>query len=258
MNADGSGLVRLTFSPTTDTSPAWSPDGQHIAYNQEYDGNLDVCVMHTDGPATNLTGWPGAEGTPTWSPDGTHIAFASDRVGNLEIYCIAADGTGPQNLTKNPASDAMPSWSPDGEPIAFSSDRHGSLDIYVLHLDSGRLDRLTTGAGAEVGPAWSPDCAPSLHCCYNGLEALLIQHTITHDGYLLVGTPPEHQGLVRFSPTSAKTEKGHPAKGQPSPHASCDQWPSVSWSCHMWASLPSVPAPCLNPPQPTTLEVDLQ
>ena len=46
INADGSGLERLTFSASADTSPAWSPDGQHIAYNQEHEGNLDVCVMH--------------------------------------------------------------------------------------------------------------------------------------------------------------------------------------------------------------------
>ena len=108
INADGTGLERLTYSPSSDTSPAWSPDGQHIAYNQDFEGNLDVCVIHTDGPATNLTGWPGAEGSPTWSPDGTYIAFASDRSGNLEIYSIAADGTGPLNLTRNVASDGLP------------------------------------------------------------------------------------------------------------------------------------------------------
>jgi len=33
---------------------------------------------------------------------------------------------------------------------------------------------------------------------------------------LLVHSPPERRGLVRFSPTSARTQKGHPAKGQPS------------------------------------------
>ena len=62
INADGTGLERLTFSSSADTSPAWSPDGQHIAYNQEFEGNLDVCVKHTDGPPINLTGWPGIVG----------------------------------------------------------------------------------------------------------------------------------------------------------------------------------------------------
>jgi len=158
INADGTGLERLTYGSSSDTSPVWSPDGRYMAFNREFEGNLDVCVVHADGsPAINLTAWPGAEGSPSWSPDGTHIAFASDRDGNLEIYTMAGDGTDPVNLTKNPAADATPSWSPDGERIAFASDRHGSLDIYILHLDSGTVDRLTTGAGAEIGPAWSPD-----------------------------------------------------------------------------------------------------
>ena len=145
-----------------DTSPVLSPDGQHIAFNYELDGNLDVCVMHADGsPGANLTDNPAADGAPTWSPDGTHIAFPSDRDGNLEVYRIAADATDPVNLTNHPADDGTPSWSPDGERIAFTSDRDGNLEIYVLHLDTRGLDRLTTNAGADVDPAWSPDAEQS-------------------------------------------------------------------------------------------------
>ena len=65
MNADGSGLERLTYGPQHDTNPVWSPDGQHIAFNCEIQGDLDVCVMHADGsPAINLTDSPGANGSP--------------------------------------------------------------------------------------------------------------------------------------------------------------------------------------------------
>ena len=66
MNADGSGLERLTYGPQYDTNPVWSQDGQHIAFNCEIQGNLDVCVMHADGsPAINLTDSPGADGSPS-------------------------------------------------------------------------------------------------------------------------------------------------------------------------------------------------
>ena len=66
MNADGSGLERLTYGPQYDTNPVWSRDGQHMAFNCEIQGNLDVCLMHADGsPAINLTYSPGADGSPT-------------------------------------------------------------------------------------------------------------------------------------------------------------------------------------------------
>ena len=92
-------------------------DGQHIAYNQEYEGNLDVCIIHTDGPPINLTGWPGAEGSPSWSPDGTRIAFSSDGDGDHEIYLMNADGTGLVNLAHNPPGRLTRPKSPLPVPV---------------------------------------------------------------------------------------------------------------------------------------------
>jgi Tol biopolymer transport system component len=60
MNADGSGLTRLTNSPTIlDFSPAWSPDGQKIAFTSFRDGTFQVYTMNTDGSQpTELTNDP--------------------------------------------------------------------------------------------------------------------------------------------------------------------------------------------------------
>lgn len=67
INADGTGLERLTHGPSSDTNPVWSPDGQHIAFNYEAQCNLDVCVMHADdSPAINLTDSTGAGGSSRW------------------------------------------------------------------------------------------------------------------------------------------------------------------------------------------------
>ena len=49
MNADGSGLTRLTNDPAFDTDPAWSPDGSQIAFHSLRDGNLEIYVMNADG-----------------------------------------------------------------------------------------------------------------------------------------------------------------------------------------------------------------
>ncbi len=121
MNADGSGDTRLTHTrPGLNSSfPAWSPDGERIAFtsNGEFNGRFyfDIYVMNADGSdQTNLTNSQADDMLPVWSPDGTRIAFASDRDRNFDIYVMNADGSGLTRLTNHPAYDVVSgiAWSP--------------------------------------------------------------------------------------------------------------------------------------------------
>ena len=56
MNADGSGVTRLTYNDAFDGYPAWSPDGRRIAFDSQRDGNREIYVMDADGSGvTRLT-----------------------------------------------------------------------------------------------------------------------------------------------------------------------------------------------------------
>lgn len=69
MNADGSGVTRLTNHPGSDAHPAWSPDGRKIAFQSDRDGNSEIYVMNADGSGvTRLTYSPAYDGEPAWSP----------------------------------------------------------------------------------------------------------------------------------------------------------------------------------------------
>ena len=187
MNADGTQQERLTNSPAVDTAPAWSPDGQQIAFASNRDGNFEIYVMDAEGTGVpvNLTNNAAVDRDPAWSPDGQRIAFVSLRDGNAtgtsspnpEIYVMNANGSDQTRLTTNAGhgsgtnthGDHDPDWSPDGQQIAFISGRRAFPEedayerIWVMNAGgSGQVpgsDQAPLGhtANDHRNPAWSPD-----------------------------------------------------------------------------------------------------
>jgi Tol biopolymer transport system component len=159
MNADGSGLRRLTRNPNIGGQIVWSPDGRTIYFGRY--------LVRTDGSgARRLPYFPL---TAVWSPDGRRIAFSrglpvrsrfSGLVGrNHEIYVMNADGSGSRRLTHNRAFDGEPAWSPDGRKIAFQSTKTigGNKEIYVMNADGSGKRNLTRNPAMDGRPSWSPD-----------------------------------------------------------------------------------------------------
>lgn len=69
MNADGSGLTRLTDNAASDLRPAWSPDGTRIAFSSNRDGNMEIYVMGSSGSnPTNLTNNLAEDTNAAWHP----------------------------------------------------------------------------------------------------------------------------------------------------------------------------------------------
>jgi TolB protein len=157
MDLDGGNVVQLTTDPAADIAPAWSYDGNHIAFATERDGDWEVYWMWHDGrEQTNVTKAPGSdEMAPNWNCD--QLVYQSNVDGNWEIYKISplVWKDVPVRLTQNAAEDVAPSWSPDGKLIAFQSDRNGDADIYLMRPDGTQVRRLTTSAAEERNPVWS-------------------------------------------------------------------------------------------------------
>jgi dipeptidyl aminopeptidase/acylaminoacyl peptidase len=177
VNPDGSGQTVVNDTTGYDRRPAWSPDGQKIAFarvsDPSVDGTHEIYVMNEDGTgATRLTNNSTEDLAPTWSPDGQRIAFMSIRDGNWDIYAMNADGTGQVNLT-NPADASLdPAWSPDGGKIAFR--RSGSkTEVWVMNPDGTGQASLTSTLSHASEPAYSPD---GRKIAFTGLDGIYVMN----------------------------------------------------------------------------------
>jgi len=139
-------------------SPAWSPDGSHLAYVSFETGHA---VVYIQSLYTNqrklLAGFSGTNSAPAWAPDGKQLAIVLTRDGSSQIYLIRPDGSDVRRITFSGEIDTEPNFSPDGQYLLFLSDRGGSPQIYRMPVKGGPAERMTFGEGANFSPRYSPD-----------------------------------------------------------------------------------------------------
>jgi TolB protein len=176
-DANGSGTQRrLTETPNNVSSraPAWSPNGDQIAYESNADGTYEIYTI--DAAATASFGTrrsPNELGlayqNPSWSPDAARIAFERGTGTRLdeptkEIWTMRADGSDPVRLTNNGVYDGQPAYSPDGAQIAYETLEDGDREVYVRSARAvGASTNVTNTAAtaADDQPDWGWGGPPS-------------------------------------------------------------------------------------------------
>ncbi|HVP28607.1 MAG TPA: Tol-Pal system beta propeller repeat protein TolB [Myxococcota bacterium] len=157
IDRNGSGLRRITNSPTLEVSPSYSPDGSQMVFVSDRTGAPQIYVMNADGSGIRRLTYNGSYNTgPAWSPDGKWIAYESQVGGQFDIWLIDPSGSANVPLATSPANDEGASWSPDGRKIVFASKRRGESDLYVVDRDGSNLRSITSGGRNNVDPAWGP------------------------------------------------------------------------------------------------------
>jgi TolB protein len=83
--------------------PAWSPDGNRLAFNSHRSGSPEIWGVSRDGTGlAQLTDGPSLDDSPASSPAGSRIAFLSSRTGEGDLYLMDPDGTSLVRLTDGP------------------------------------------------------------------------------------------------------------------------------------------------------------
>ena len=157
-DADGHNAQSIVRSAQPLMSPAWSPDGQKLAYVSFEGQRAQIYIQNIlTGQRERISAFAGINGAPAWSPDGRRLALTLSHKGNPDIYTFDIEARRFDRLTTSTAIDTEPEWSPDGGHILFTSDRGGKAQLYKIPAFGGRAERITYEGDYNAGGVYSPD-----------------------------------------------------------------------------------------------------
>jgi len=251
-STEGEGIARrLTIDDGEERHPNFSPDGRHIAFTGELDGNADVYIMDRDGGnLKRLTFHPGFDEVIGWHPTQDKVLFSARRstgtgIPTTRLYTIGMEGGHAQPLIL--AEAARGSFSPRGDRIVFNKTaredrtwkryRGGrAQQVYLYDLQENQEQQLTRFEGTDRLPMWigekvyfasDRDGHLNLYSVDPGSAAERPQQLTTHGRYdarrVNAGLHKivyEHAGDIWFYDTrNGQNEKLHIRMGPDAPEA---------------------------------------
>ena len=149
-------------------SPAFSPDGNTIAYFTDQSGYMDLVLLNVNSgkqkkrlirgnnsPDFEELKWlqPGL----SWSPNGKQIAFASKSGKEDSIIIVNVKNGKYKKIPIGLDGVFTTSWHPSGNQIAFIGQKNDSNDLYLIDLDDNVVTNLTNDIYSDFNPSWSLD-----------------------------------------------------------------------------------------------------
>jgi Tol biopolymer transport system component len=160
LRVGGENAVNLTAAfASSDFDPAFSPDGERIAFGSDREGG-GLFVMGATGESPRKIASEGAH--PSWSPDGRKIVYSTERVisplaRNTVASLWVVDVASGEKKRVYEGDAAQPTWSPSGKRIAFFTVKEGQRDLGTIPAEGGAMAAVTNDAAADWDPFWSPD-----------------------------------------------------------------------------------------------------
>jgi Tol biopolymer transport system component len=160
INADGTGLTRVTEAEGLEGPAVWHRDGDRLSYYATTDKTIESFVVRVStGERRPLVPAETAPYYGALAPDGSHIIYSRLDRGQFTIWYADSLGEGRRPLTTEGFEEfgGFSFWSPDAKEIVYRSRRTGTYDIWVAPVDGSPARQLTRDVRNDNFAAWSPD-----------------------------------------------------------------------------------------------------
>lgn len=180
--ASGGPARQITSGEFDHRQPAWSPDGERLAFvanrseDADYTNVADVWVLTlATGEMRRVTAGLGPVSYPAWSPDGAIIAYLGHEnacmgASNTMLWVVPADGSAPprvltrhydRSLIHHLVTDMRahphtgePVWSPDGRYVFVMTVDGGTTQLAAVEVSTGSVRLMTHGSREIYGESY--------------------------------------------------------------------------------------------------------
>ena len=153
-------IRNITETPGVhDRFPAWSPDGENIAWFSDKGGEYQLMITDQKGktePTSVSFEDPSFYHGPYWSPDSKKLAFYDK---HLNLYYMTMEDKEPvkidQDIYANPMPKFTPDWSPDSKWITYTRRLENQLSaVFVYNVETGEKTQITDGMSEATYPTF--------------------------------------------------------------------------------------------------------
>jgi hypothetical protein len=158
INADRSGLQRLTNTALANFNPSLSPDGNFVVYVVQQGEDSEIYELNLSTRAIKqLTDLKKYVSTPEISPDNKYILFTyRPSQSTSQIWIMNRDGTNPHKWYSASGRDTHDAtWSPDGTKVLFAMGRNNSNKLYIMDFGGGDPQEIKASIDTRGHSDWS-------------------------------------------------------------------------------------------------------
>ncbi len=167
--------MRLTFDPTNEQFPIWTPDGQRVVFGS-LAAPLSWKAADGTGEVETLVESSSRQFPQVFSPDGTALVFEDRNSPGWGLGMLSLDGERISTLLmETDFMERNAALSPDGRWMAYQSNESGQFEVYVRPFPDVNGGRWQVSSGGGGWPLWSPDGRELFYVGSEGMMAVAIE-----------------------------------------------------------------------------------